>query len=199
LAIGGLALLSGASGLAMIFIAATLYGFGKTFFWPTMLGVVSEQTPKGGALTLNAISGIGMMAVGVLGFPYIGALKEAKQIQAVASSEEAKKVPGLVAGGTLADDVLERREIYEIIPYKVIDNEKLAAALAKAPAGDQEGIGKAFTKARDQSVQGALLDMALFPGIMLVGYLALILYFQARGGYKPVQIGAGAGGGDPGH
>ena len=43
---------------ALIFLAATLYGFGKTFFWPTMLGVVSEQTPKGGALTLNAISGL---------------------------------------------------------------------------------------------------------------------------------------------
>ncbi len=27
----------------------------KTFFWPTMLGVVAEQFPKGGALTLNAI------------------------------------------------------------------------------------------------------------------------------------------------
>ena len=39
-----------------------------------MLGVVSEQSPKGGALTLNAISGIGMLAVGTLGFPFIGKL-----------------------------------------------------------------------------------------------------------------------------
>ena len=67
LAIVGLLALSGAKGVAMIFAAATLYALGKTFFWPTMLGVVSEQTPKGGALTLNAISGIGMLAVGVLG------------------------------------------------------------------------------------------------------------------------------------
>src|SRR5262249_5921613 len=69
LAIVGLYSLSFAAG-AMIFIAATLYGFGKTFFWPTMLGVVSEQMPKGGALTLNAISGIGMLAVGTLGTTY---------------------------------------------------------------------------------------------------------------------------------
>jgi MFS family permease len=40
LAIAGLVLLSGANGLTMIFGAATLYAFGKTFFWPTMLGVV---------------------------------------------------------------------------------------------------------------------------------------------------------------
>ena len=35
-------------------LAATVYGFGKTFLWPTMLGVVSERFPKGGALTLGA-------------------------------------------------------------------------------------------------------------------------------------------------
>ena len=44
----GLVSLSLSAGL-MIFAAATLYGFGKTFFWPTMLGVVAEQYPKGGA------------------------------------------------------------------------------------------------------------------------------------------------------
>ena len=38
LAIAGLYMLSSASGLAMIFVFATLYGFGKTFFWPTTLG-----------------------------------------------------------------------------------------------------------------------------------------------------------------
>jgi hypothetical protein len=78
MAILGLFALSktGNAGLAAIFGAATLYGIGKTFFWPTMLGVTAEQCPKGGALTLNAISGIGMIAVGVLGFPLIGALQE---------------------------------------------------------------------------------------------------------------------------
>ena len=47
LAIAGLYLLSFATGMFMIFACATLYGFGKTFFWPTTLGVVSEQCPKG--------------------------------------------------------------------------------------------------------------------------------------------------------
>ena len=60
----------------MVFACATLYGFGKTFFWPTTLGVVSEQCPKGGALTLNAIAGIGMLAVGILGGPVIGKMTE---------------------------------------------------------------------------------------------------------------------------
>ena len=78
LAIAGLFALSktGDSGLGLIVAAATLYAFGKTFFWPTMLGVTSEQCPKGGSLSLNAISGIGMIAVGILGFPFIGQLQD---------------------------------------------------------------------------------------------------------------------------
>src|SRR3954454_24788364 len=101
LAIVGLYTLSLTTGL-MIFAAATLYALGKTFFWPTMLGVVSEQMPKGGALTLNAISGIGMLAVGTLGFPFIGVLQSSREIQAITSSAELKKdIPGLVVDGNM--------------------------------------------------------------------------------------------------
>ena len=50
----GLLLLSQSTGI-MILVVATLYGLGKTFFWPTMLGVVSEQCPKGGVFLLFQI------------------------------------------------------------------------------------------------------------------------------------------------
>src|SRR3954454_14997068 len=103
-----------------IFAAATPYGVGKTVFWPTMLGVVSEQMPKGGALTLNAISGIGMLAVGTLGFPYIGTLQADKEIHALAQSEAAKGVPGLVEGAEVR--VVEDKSIYEIIEYRAISD-----------------------------------------------------------------------------
>ena len=41
----GLIFLSKATGVTIL-LAATLYGIGKTFFWPTTLGVVAEQFPK---------------------------------------------------------------------------------------------------------------------------------------------------------
>lgn len=190
LAIIGLLTLSSSAG-AMIFIAATLYGFGKTFFWPTMLGVVSEQMPKGGALTLNAISGIGMLAVGTLGFPYIGTLQADKQIDAVVASEAAKQVPGLIEGGNLT--TVAEKNIYEIINYKAVDDAKLAAAIKTAPEDKQKEITDQLKTTMDRSNQGALANMAIFPGIMLVGYLALILYFKSRGGYKAeVLIGHAA-------
>jgi MFS family permease len=198
LAIAGLFFLSSAAG-AMIFIAATLYGFGKTFFWPTMLGVVAEQTPKGGALTLNAISGIGMLAVGTLGFPYIGALQADKQIQAVVQTDAAKKAPGLVENGKLT--AVQDRSIYEVIKYHVIDDAKLGEAIAKLPPPDQKAASDAINAAKAGSNQGALGNMALFPILMLASYIALVLYFKTKGGYKPVQLAAAspAPQGNPAH
>jgi MFS family permease len=52
--------------------AATIYGLGKTFYWPTMLGVISERFPKGGALALGFSGGVGMLSAGLLGGPGIG-------------------------------------------------------------------------------------------------------------------------------
>lgn len=179
-AIAGLITLSFTSGI-MIFVAATLYGFGKTFFWPTTLGVVAEQTPKGGALTLNAISGIGMLAVGTLGFPYIGTLQSAQEIEAVASSNIGKEIPGLVDNAKLT--ATTEKTIYEVIRYASIDDARLQEGVAKLPADRQDAVKAELAETRERSKQKALANMAIFPGIMLVGYLALILYFRARGGY----------------
>jgi MFS family permease len=193
LAIAGLFALSVSTGVAIIFLAATLYALGKTFFWPTMLGIVSEQTPKGGALTLNAISGIGMLAVGTLGFPYIGALQADKAISAVSASPEAAKVPGLVVNGSVAESALEKKNIYEIIHYEVLKEGAIDEMVTAAPAAEREAISAALDTAVGGSAQKALANMALFPVIMLIAYLILFFYFRSRGGYKAeVLTGHGA-------
>lgn len=167
LAIAGLLALSqtGNSGLFAIFLASTLYAFGKTFFWPTMLGVTAEQCPKGGALTLNAISGIGMIAVGVLGFPYIGALQER-----TASAELAQTAPD-TASEVLVD------KTYMGMDYKAINPEK-------ADAIEDEAALAALEAAEKSGQFDALAKMAMFPGFMLLCYIALFLYFKSKGGYK---------------
>lgn len=60
----GLYLLSTLSGGA-IFIAAIVFGLGVAYFWPTMLGFVSENMPKSGALGINLLGGAGMFAVSI--------------------------------------------------------------------------------------------------------------------------------------
>jgi MFS family permease len=61
--------------------AVTIYGLGKTFYWPTMLGVISERFPKGGALALGFSGGVGMLAAGLLGGPGIGYFQDYAAVQ----------------------------------------------------------------------------------------------------------------------
>jgi len=188
LAILGLYTLSFTAGW-MIFAAATLYALGKTFFWPTMLGIASEQTPKGGALTLNTLGGVGMLAVGTLGAPYIGALQADQRIEAVRSNETiVAAVPGLVEEGELT--VTEQRSIYEVITYPAISDAALQSRLASLPEEQREEVRTEIRRVSDRSTQRALAHMAVFPGIMLVCYVCLWVYFRSKGGYKPMELSA---------
>lgn len=58
----GLYLLGNSSG-NMIFLGALVFGIGVCYFWPTMLGFVSENLPKTGAVGINLMGGAGMLAV----------------------------------------------------------------------------------------------------------------------------------------
>lgn len=49
----------------MLFVGAIIFGMGVCYFWPTMLGFVSENLPKTGAVGLNLMGGAGMFAVSV--------------------------------------------------------------------------------------------------------------------------------------
>ena len=167
----GLTALSHTNGktIGVIFAAATLYAVGKTFFWPTMLGLTSEQCPKGGALTLNAMGGIGMLAVGILGFPFIGGLQESSATQKLSASN-----PALYQSVT-------KESSYLLGKYQAIDPDKAAALTSDT---DKAAIKTATVTGQFS----ALGKMAFFPLFMLAGYLALMAYFKTRGGYQPVQL-----------
>ncbi|QDT65052.1 MFS transporter [Calycomorphotria hydatis] len=184
LAIGGLTWLSTAQAAAILG-AATLYGVGKTFFWPTMLGVVAEQCPRGGAFTLNAISGIGMLAVGTLGFPYIGILQtNAQQSAIVANTEIQEELPGLVEDGKVVP--VTEKASYEVLKYTAIDDAKLKTLIEEDTDSPEqaEEMTEKVQGILDRSNQRALFSMAGFPVFMLVCYLILIVYFRSKGGYK---------------
>lgn len=220
LAVLGLAWLSTASGMLVIFAAATLYGIGKTFFWPTTLGIVSEQCPKGGALTLNAIAGIGMLSVGIVGGPFIGAMQEKSTEDALKSSK-----PGVY-------EKISKDDSYFLGRYKAVDDGKLKALTIPAPekkepaapsekgakgaegdpgaSGDESAVGATGAAAAapvtpiytadeakeigdviKEAKQSALKKVAIFPLLMLACYIGLILYFKGKGGYKPVDLSGG--------
>jgi MFS family permease len=156
---------------AMIFAAGTMYGIGKAFFWPTTLGVVTEQFPRGGAMTINAIAGVGMISVGVLGGPILGTIQD-KSLDARLAAD-APQIHSVVAG--------EPHDAY-LMSYRRIDRAKVT----ELPE-TQRIVVEEITTANSQRT---LATFAILPAIMFFCYVGLILYFKARGGYRQVELSA---------
>ena len=155
----------------IIFLAGTMYGIGKAFFWPTTLGVVTEQFPRGGAMTINAIAGVGMISVGVLGGPILGTIQD--QALDARLATEAPAIHGAVAG--------EPTDAY-LMHFQPVDRAKVAAL----PETDRKTVEQITTT----NSQKTLAKFAVLPAIMFFCYIGLILYFRARGGYKQVELAA---------
>jgi MFS family permease len=209
--------------------AVTVYGIGKTFYWPTMLGVISERFPKGGALALGFSGGVGMLSAGILGGPLIGykqdyaASRELKQTadqaylryradKATSPLPLLPPVAGLDNGkvGVLLNYMAireeEKRRQEKGEPplseeQRELDLQKDIALLAKQGKESQElekrlawwkteGLPNAekdypfIKEARVYGGKKALTWTAFVPAGMAVGYLLLIIYFRARGGYS---------------
>jgi fucose permease len=58
----------------LAFLAATLFGAGIAFYFPTIVGVVSERLPRTGSLGIVLTCGVGVGAAGFIGQPTIGAI-----------------------------------------------------------------------------------------------------------------------------
>ena len=71
LSIAGLFLLSRASGLVSGLAAIVVFSAGVCFFWPTMLGVVSDRFPRTGAVGLAIMGGAGNLSVAAV-TPIVG-------------------------------------------------------------------------------------------------------------------------------
>lgn len=195
----------------MVWVAMTIYGVGKTFLWPTMLGVVGERFPKGGAITMGAVGGVGMLSAGLLGGPIIGynqddhASSKLKE-QSMATYEryqadDEKAFPGLPPIRGL--DGQKVGVILEPNPGETLANtvetlnanpnapENLKAQVNELNEWWQaEGKPNAETdkpyveEARTYGGKMALKITAMVPAGMAIGYLLLVLYFAAKGGYK---------------
>ncbi|MDE0734987.1 MAG: MFS transporter [Pirellulaceae bacterium] len=209
----GLYLLGSVTTGVLILLAATIYGLGKTFLWPTMLGVVAERFPRGGAVTMGMIGGIGMLSAGLLGGPGIGYKQdyyaskdlEAKSISTfnlykaekensflflpVITGLDGAKV-GVVTeqppATTLASDVKLKTD-----QDRLDDGTKELDAWWNTKAEPTAAADAAFIKAANiHGGKMALKWTAAVPLSMFVGYLVLFLYFQSTGGYVAEHLEA---------
>jgi MFS family permease len=207
--------------LAMIFVAATFYSFGKAFLWPTMLGVAGERYPQSGAVAMGALGAAGCLTVGLLGGARIGA----QQGSALTADLEGRSKETY---NRYIDTGKDKDQSFLNISYVRINPEKMNAGngvpLTAEGKVDKEAKGVTFdngaftaipsisdAKLLDEATKKELLanvetdaknvqDAYLFsgrqaltltsyiPGIMIVGFLILALYFKSIGGYKVLTI-----------
>ncbi|MBX2843054.1 MAG: MFS transporter [Flammeovirgaceae bacterium] len=172
----GLYFLSISSGV-IILVAATVYGLGKAFFWPTMLGLVAERFPKGGALTLNITGGVGMIGVGVIGAVILGFVQDIAVDKNLAEYDLQNKTELHTSYVTE-----EKESIFG--SYMGLDAEKLGEA--------SESELMEITAVQEEAKKEALKTVAIFPIIMFLCYLFLIIYFKSKGGYKAVDLEEGS-------
>src|ERR1044072_1810176 len=78
----GLYWLSFATNWIMAFAAATVFGVGITYYWPTMLGVTAERFPKGGALLLGLMGCVGNLAISQA-LPIMGGIYDSFSVKAL--------------------------------------------------------------------------------------------------------------------
>ena len=163
----GLVFLSKATAIGIL-AAATVYGVGKTFFWPTMLAVVAEKFPKGGAVALNSIGGVGMLGLG------IGSLLVLGQIQDESISK------ALTAKGESYEQLLQEPQAGVLGEYQALDSEKVEAASEE----DQAIVEETQATAK----KDALMTAAVFPLIMLLAYIGLVMYYKSKGDTGPTSL-----------
>jgi MFS family permease len=176
----GLTALSYADAALLVFIAGTTYALGKTFFWPTMLGVAGERFPKGGALTMGTLGGIGMLSAGLLGGPGIGYQQDYFAAQKLRETSPS----------TYERYVASEKSRFLFFPaISGLDGKKVGDLIEKADAKEpldsvQETDSAPVEEARLYGGRMALRWTAIIPVIMACGYLLLVIYFRAKGGYK---------------
>jgi hypothetical protein len=191
----------------MCVLAATVYGIGKTFLWPTMLAVVSEQFPKGGAITIGAAGAAGMLSAGLLGGPGIGFLQDQNASAQLRQSSQAVyeryrapkeneflwlKTVGLDGSkvGVLEDEGREAQRALELLEK---EGAKPEAIQAQKSLVDWWNTDASPSAADDKPLveqaglfggRQALKLTALVPATMFVCYALLLAWFRMRGGYQ---------------
>ena len=83
----GLVALAAANSPVTGLLAATLWGTGVCYMWPTMLATASERFPRGGALLMGLMGTAGTLSIRFV-LPMMGSIYDAKKIE-VAGGEAA--------------------------------------------------------------------------------------------------------------
>ncbi len=189
--------------VAMVFVAATFYSLGKAFLWPTMLGVAGEQYPKSGAVAMGALGAAGMLTVGLVAGPRIGA-QQGEAMSNILQQRDQETYERYTAAEPITSWGYEYRPVeaeklgavktVEVEDGEVVGNlENIKNADLLSPEEKETLLSHAdedipvVQAANLAGSRSALIRTARVPAILAFGFLGLLIYFWSKGGYKPVE------------
>ncbi len=178
LAFVGLNLTSYVNSFGMAILALTVYGFGKTFFWPTMLAVASDRFPRTGAVAISIMGGIGMMSAGLLGSQGLGYFKDRYSGEALAEASQP------VYEEYKSTDPSK----FTVFPEAYGLDAKKVGAINEKPKETRSDAEKMVLEASIEGDRRTLRADAFIPLTMAGIYLLLVLYFKGIGGYRAIRI-----------
>lgn len=171
----GLFWLSGSSG-AVVFVAFAIYALGQTYYWPCVLGFVSERYPRGGALTLNTVSALGLLSVGIIGGQLLGVAFDKSEHVAVQQS-----IP-------MASQIAEDDKSFLGVSYTAIIPEKFNKWVKEQSPAVQVDAKEKYATIQGQAGRSVLAFAAWFPSILFVVFGMIWLYFRSQGGYRQIHL-----------
>lgn len=209
----GLLWLSTASTTAIAFASATVFAVGICYFWPTMLGFVSERIPKSGALGLGLMGAVGMATVGLVTAPAMGRIADeighsrlpaaetaallreaAESFPALADTAPPERAGDIRAAAGAARGVVASYEAEGSLPEletanalrAVIDSG--AGTVSDAGAGIADRAAAILGPADNYGGRVSFRYILPFTGLLILIFGALYLHDRRRGGYRATRI-----------
>jgi hypothetical protein len=173
LAFVGLRLASGMETFFMAVIALGIYAIGKTFFWPTMLAVVSDQFPRSGAVAISVMGGLGFFSAGLLGGPGLGYSKDRFAAEELARTNAA------------VYEQVQSEKASKFIFFKEVNAISGTAMEEARHAPERTLEQQALVEASEAGDRKTLSVDSYIPLTMAGIYLLLLLYYRSKGGYRP--------------
>ena len=213
----GLLLLSHSQGIVSALAAATVFAFGPAFFFPTMVGSVSERMPRTGSLGIVLTAGVGLGAAGAFGVPTLGNIADRNLGDALPPAETAallqgveRRFPAYLALAAEAPDpdalgfrARHVREALDATALALSAYRRAGALDSDATANALRAIVKSQLSAEQQLIARArsiLLPAEAYGGkiafrtfaplslILIAVFTVMYIQDKRRGGYRAVRL-----------
>ena len=204
----GLLWLSYAESGGVAFASATVFAIGVCYFWPTMLGFVSERIPRTGALGLGLMGAVGMAVVGLITAPQMGRiadeyahdqfnapvvaahLEESRDAMSARISELPEATAEDFRSAIAAtDDVLDVYNSTGALPEQSTADAMRLIVSSGADGEIVEVVQSHLSPADNYGGRISFRYVVPLCGVLAIIFLALFLGDRRRGGYRIEKLG----------